>query len=93
MRAAAVTLGEKIIVREDELDTLFASGAADAAGIDRLTGEIARLYGELRAVHLRTHLATRATLDAAQLAAYQTARGYDGSASQGPMHKQPGHKH
>ena len=92
MRSAAVTLGEKIVVREGELDALFASGAADAAGIDRLTGEIARLYGELRAVHLRTHLATRATLDAAQLAAYQTARGYDGGAAPGQTPK-PTHKH
>lgn len=85
MRGAAVTLGESIIAREGELEALFRSGAADAATVDRLTGEIGVLYGQLRAVHLRTHLATRATLTEAQLAAYQSARGYDGS--------KPAHKH
>ncbi len=90
MRAEAIVLGESIIVREGELDALFASGAADAAGIDRLTAEIARLQGQLRAVHLRTHLATRATLDAAQRATYQTVRGYTAGGAIGAT---PAHKH
>lgn len=87
MRSAAVALGERIIAREGELEALFRSGAADDAAVDRLTGEIGGLYGQLRAVHLRTHLATRATLSEAQLAAYQAARGYDTNGSK------PGHKH
>jgi hypothetical protein len=85
MRAAAVALGERIILREGDLEALFRSGSADAAGVDRLATEIGGLYGQLRAVHLRTHLATRATLTEAQLAAYQMARGYDGA--------KPAHKH
>lgn len=86
MRASAVALGESIIAREAELEALFRSGAVDAAGIDRLTTEIAALYGRLRAVHLRTHLDTRETLSEAQLATYQTVRGYD-AATPGPAHK------
>ena len=85
MRAAAVALGERIIVREGELEALFRSGLADAVEVDRLTKEIGGLYGQLRAVHLRTHLWTRATLTEAQLAAYQAARGYDDA--------KPAHKH
>ena len=77
MHAEAMALGEQIIVREAVLDRLFQSGAADKPSIDKATAELAALYGQLRAVHLRTHLATRATLTDAQLAAYQTARGYD----------------
>jgi hypothetical protein len=85
MRTEAITLGERIIEREVALDTLFRSGKADAASIDAVTAELSSLYGQLRAVHLRTHLATRATLTESQLAAYQTVRGYDSSG--GPPHK------
>lgn len=70
---------------ESELDAHFRSGAADADTIDRITSEIAALYGQLRAVHLRTHLATRASLTEIQLAKYQTLRGYD--AATNPVHK------
>jgi len=86
MRSAAVALGEQIIARESELDGLFRSGTADAGTIDRITAEIAALYGQLRAVHLRTHLATRASLSEIQLAKYQTLRGYDAGGAN-PMHK------
>mgnify|MGYP000428942734 CR=1 FL=1 len=86
MRAAAIALGEQIIARESALEAVFSSGSADSASIDRITGEIATLYGQLRAVHLRTHLATRATLTEPQLAMYQKVRGYDG-AGRGPTHK------
>ena len=77
MRAEAVALGERIIAREDELEALFRSGAADAAAIDRLTAEIGALQGQLRAAHLRTHLRTRATLSDEQVGRYQVLRGYE----------------
>jgi hypothetical protein len=86
MRTAAVALGEQIIARESELDAHFRSGAADADTIDRITSEITALYGQLRAVHLRTHLATRASLTEVQLAKYQTLRGYDANGVN-PVHK------
>ena len=86
MRAEAMAIGEQIIAREAALDALFKSGSADAASIDASTAELASLYGLLRAVHLRTHLATRATLTDAQLAAYQSLRGYD-RAGAAPVHK------
>lgn len=86
MRAAAIALGELIVAHEGALEALFKSGSADSESIDRITGEIATLYGQLRAVHLRTHLATRATLTDPQLAMYQKVRGYDG-AERGPAHK------
>ena len=86
MRAMAIAFGEQIIARESALEALFRFGSADAASIDRITSEIAALYGQLRAVHLRTHLATRATLTEPQLAMYQRVRGYDGAGA-GPTHK------
>lgn len=86
MRSDAIAIGEQIIARESALDALFKSGSADAASIDAATAGLASLYGQLRAVHLRTHLATRATLTDAQLAAYQGLRGYD-RADAAPVHK------
>jgi hypothetical protein len=85
MRREAVALGEQIIAGEATLDTLFKSGTADTASIDAATAQLAALYGQLRAVHLRTHLATRATLTEVQLAAYQKLRGYDQPTA--PVHK------
>jgi hypothetical protein len=87
MRSEAIALGEQIIARETALDALFRSGRADAGSIDSATAALASLYGQLRAVHLRTHLATRATLTDAQLAAYQGLRGYDRPGAP------PAHKH
>ncbi len=86
MRAEAIALGEQVIAREAALDALFKSGTANAEAIDQATAVLAALYGQLRAVHLRTHLATRATLTEAQLAAYETLRGYNSKGS-GPVHK------
>jgi hypothetical protein len=76
----------RISRRESEFDALFRSSAAGADTIDRITSEIAALYGQLRAVHLRTHLATRASLTEIQLAKYQTLRGYDAGGTN-PVHK------
>ena len=88
MHSEAVALGERIIAKEMVLDALFKAGGADAGSIDRLTAELGAFYGELRAVHLRTHLATKATLTETQLAMYETLRGYDANgAAQAPVHK------
>ena len=86
MRAEAVALGEQIVELERALDTHFQSGAADAATVDRITSQIGALHGQLRAAHLRAHVATRAILTDTQVAAYQTIRGYDNGRT-GPAHK------
>lgn len=81
MRAQAILLGEKIIAEEEVLDGLFRSGTANQGAIELTTSRIGELRGQLRAVHLRTHLETRATLNEVQIASYQTLRGYDSSAN------------
>jgi hypothetical protein len=86
MRSEAIALGEQVIAGEGELDGLFKSGTVDAVAIERLTMKLGELRGRLRAVHLRTHLDTRATLTETQIAAYQALRGYD-AASGHPAHK------
>lgn len=54
----------------------------------RRTGEIGRLQGELRAVHLQTHLAQRAILTPAQTEQYDDLRGYRGNAAATPHYRQ-----
>ena len=84
MRAAAIALGERLIALEAELDALFASGKAEGSSVERPTAEIGVAQGQLRAVHLRMHLQTRATLSDAQVAEYVRLRGYDAGGAVGP---------
>ena len=76
MQVRARALGTAILHLERELDSAFASGAIDADSLDRLTGRIAALEGELRGAHLRAHLETRALLTPTQVRAYDRLRGY-----------------
>lgn len=74
--AKATTLGRTIVDTERELDALFAQRHADAANLARLTSEIGKLQGALRAAHLQAHIETRAALTSAQIEAYDRLRGY-----------------
>jgi Spy/CpxP family protein refolding chaperone len=74
MRAEARPLGAAILDREQELDRRFAAGKIDEATLQALTGEIAGLRGELRAVHLQAHLRQQQILEPAQLERYLRLR-------------------
>lgn len=76
MRRDAISAGEELIAAEAELDTLFASGRADEALLVTHMRRIAHAQGDLRLVHLRTHMPTRAALTSAQIEAYAKLRGY-----------------
>ena len=77
MKAAALALGRQIVEAERRLDAHFAERTASTASVSRLTRQIAELQGELRAVHLRAHVAVRAQLTPEQIQQYVTLRGYD----------------
>ena len=79
MRTEAVRLGTHLIARERQLDILFAAGTIAEAQVEQLVTEIATIHGQLRAVHLRAHLAQRAILTPDQLHRYDTLRGYNTS--------------
>ena len=83
MRAEAVRLGERIIEREADLDRLLADGEATEETVREAAIDIGRLQGELRAVHLRAHIATRDLLTPHQVTRYNELRGYHRAAGHG----------
>lgn len=92
MRQEAIPAGEAVIAAEAALDALFAAGNPTPETIAAATEAAGRAQGALRAVHLRWHLATSATLTPAQRARYAGLRGYGGAAPNGHGHGH-GHRH
>lgn len=76
MAAAARAKGEQVIEAERALFELFRSGEATASEVASRTAALARVKGELQAIHLSAHLRTRALLDDAQVRRYDELRGY-----------------
>ncbi len=93
MQAAAADLGARVIEEERALDVAFRDRSITPADLSVRTARIAALQGEIRDVHLRTHLAQAALLNTEQIAAYARLRGYAGGT---PRHSGPmpgGHRH
>jgi Spy/CpxP family protein refolding chaperone len=83
MRTRAVELGARFVDQEAELDRLFAEARIDDAGLQLALHEIALTQAELRAIHLRAHLAMRTLLTEQQIAEYDRLRGYAGGKGHG----------
>ena len=90
MHQQARPLGAKIVEAERELDRAFAERGIDISELKRRVDAIAALQGELRVVHLKTHLDQRALLTASQVARYDELRGYPSGA---PPHGGNRHSH
>jgi Spy/CpxP family protein refolding chaperone len=82
-KEAARKLGVAVIEAERALDQAFASRRADEATVRQLAADVARLQGELRFEHLKTHLAQAALLRREQIAHYASLRGYTGQGGGG----------
>jgi hypothetical protein len=76
MKAETTPLGERIIAEEAVLDRLFADRTITSATLTAATARIATAQGDLRAAHLRYHLAMRDALTPDQIALYDEQRGY-----------------
>ena len=83
MAALARPLGAELVRREQALDDAFKRHAVTPADLAEHTASIGAVQGRLRAVHLATHLETRAVLTAGQVARYDELRGYTGDAAPG----------
>jgi Spy/CpxP family protein refolding chaperone len=76
MASEARRVGGLVLDTERELARAFRSGGIDTESLRARVERIAALRGELRTVHLRAHLETRAVLDPAQIARYAELRGH-----------------
>lgn len=92
MNADARRVGAAILAAEQELDRDFATRRIDDAALQAKLAEIGALNGELRFIHLRTHLAQAAILTPEQIRRYDALRGYAGTGS-APAPGHGGHKH
>ena len=79
MQREAAAAGTQVIESERRLDALFADGAGTAATLSAATAEAATLHGQLRAIHLKSHIETKAVLTPRQVLHYAELRGYRAS--------------
>jgi Spy/CpxP family protein refolding chaperone len=91
MRSRTAQLGSAAVELERTLDRRFAHRHIDPALIRELTGEIAALRGEIRAIHLEAHLEVDALLTEEQRVRYLQLRGYaaDDTAASAEDHGPP----
>jgi Spy/CpxP family protein refolding chaperone len=76
MKADAVALGEKLMAAEIDLDRQFAGRTVTEASLVEGVRAVAAAQAELRAAHLKYHLASVEVLTPAQVARYGELRGY-----------------
>jgi hypothetical protein len=90
MSSEAQRLGNMVLTEEGALEEAFRKGAISEADLLARVGRIAALQGDLRAVHLRAHLQTRALLSKQQIQRYDQLRGYTAGSPEKQEHE---HRH
>ena len=76
MTTRAVAKGKDILHAERHLANLFASGHPTVAELNRITGHLGTMRGELQAIHLVAHIESTRELTARQIESYDRLRGY-----------------
>lgn len=77
MREGAMAEGQRLIAHEAALEAAFRAGTPSDAALRRMLDAIEASRAALRYIHLRAHLITPDLLSDAQIARYNTLRGYD----------------
>lgn len=72
----SIPLGEQIIAVEKEMDDAFANGTITNENLSSWVNQSVSLYGQLRIVHLETHLEMVEILTPEQVEEYNELRGY-----------------
>ena len=91
MKAEAVPLGQQLIAAETDLDRQFSGRTITRASLTAATATIGAMQGELRATHLKYHLAMMDVLTPEQIARYGELRGYGAAVPTG--HSPSMHNH
>lgn len=86
MKAEAVPLGARLIAAEADLDRQFSGRTVTSASLTAATAAIGVTQGELRATHLKYHLAMMDVLTPEQVRRYGELRGYGGAGHSPGMH-------
>ncbi len=86
MHTRAIDLGKKIVEQERALDEKFASAGIDEVSLKNLTQTIGSYQGDLRFTHLQAHLRLKKLLTVAQVARYDSVRGYGSAGAIEHMH-------
>ena len=76
MRANAVRLGQRFVVREAELEARFRKGDVALDELDRMVREIESTRARLRVAHLTAHVEVSRILTKEQVEQYVKLRGY-----------------
>jgi Spy/CpxP family protein refolding chaperone len=90
-KSAVRELGKQLIAEERNLDAQFAQRKITVEQVNTITAKISALQGQIRAEHLRTHLAQTEILTPEQVASYNALRGYGGSDGNAHQHKSHAH--
>ena len=88
MVSDAKRVGDRLLGEERDVEKEFRAGTITEPDLRARLARIAALQGELRMIHLRTHLEARAVLSRHQVERYNELRGY----TAGPV-GQHGHRH
>jgi Spy/CpxP family protein refolding chaperone len=92
-KLAVRDLGKQLIAEERNLDTQFAQRKITLEQVNAITAKISALQGQIRAEHLRTHLAQTEILTHEQVASYSALRGYGGGNGSSDVQQQKSHNH
>ena len=76
MARDAKRVGDRLLAEERDVEKEFRAGTITEPDLRGRVARIAALQGELRMIHLRTHLEARAVLSRHQLERYNELRGY-----------------
>lgn len=76
MKVQAQQLGKELIRLEAELNQEFVDGSVNKDSLRKKLSAIEKVHGELRYVHLATHLETPSILSTTQIDKYNKLRGY-----------------
>jgi len=84
MTADSITVGERLIAQEADLDEQFARRTVTSASLVASTQAIGATQAELRTTHLKYHLLTLDVLTPAQTQRYLELRGYHAPPAHNP---------